>query len=253
MDDTEPIQRAIHEAFVDIEYPGDWCLRGSNEGEEPYLVEEDFKGKTDWRVLDGAFLDPAPKGYATALCFFSRGGIPVLPAGVHARRPGGKVPDPSPVLPVDLRADGRDAGGAGEPAAVRGPALDGLCAIPIVRICARAGPRHRRLFALETGETPHFCDEIEQSLHHFWLERASAGGNRRFNGMARPSPGPNSELTQLPEVSYTTPVKPAASACAERAGLELMLAFHPFLIQVACNSRLRRATTHDAPAIRRDT
>jgi len=54
-----------------MEYPGDWCLRGSNEGDEPYLLEEEFKGKTDWHVLDPMFLDQAPGGYGSALSFFS--------------------------------------------------------------------------------------------------------------------------------------------------------------------------------------
>jgi hypothetical protein len=51
--------------------PGDWCLRGSNEGDEPYLLEEEFKGKTEWQALDPAFLDQAPDGYSSALSFFS--------------------------------------------------------------------------------------------------------------------------------------------------------------------------------------
>ena len=54
-----------------MEFPGDWCLRGSNEGDEPHLLEKEFQGKTDWRTLDAAFLDQAPDGFSTALCFFS--------------------------------------------------------------------------------------------------------------------------------------------------------------------------------------
>ena len=71
MKDKQAVIDAIREAFADVEYPGDWCLRGSNEGDEPYLLEEDFKGKIDWRTIDPAFLDQAPNGYASALSFFS--------------------------------------------------------------------------------------------------------------------------------------------------------------------------------------
>jgi hypothetical protein len=50
-----------------VEYPGDWCLRGSNEGTEPFETEEAFAGKSDWRTLDAAFLDQDRE----ALSFFS--------------------------------------------------------------------------------------------------------------------------------------------------------------------------------------
>ena len=39
--------------------------------EEPYLLEEEFKGKTDWQLLDSEFIDQAPDGLASALSFFS--------------------------------------------------------------------------------------------------------------------------------------------------------------------------------------
>jgi hypothetical protein len=69
--DKEGIINLIKEAFGPVEYPGDWCLRGSNEGEEPFLLEKEFKGKNDWSVLDAKFLEQAPDGFGTALCFFS--------------------------------------------------------------------------------------------------------------------------------------------------------------------------------------
>ena len=65
------IKAAIARGFAKVEYPGDWCLRGSDEGDEPYLLEAEFKGKADWTVLDAAFLDQAPDGFGTALSFFS--------------------------------------------------------------------------------------------------------------------------------------------------------------------------------------
>ena len=69
--DKNEITSMIEEAFKGVEYPGDWCLKGSDEGDEPYLLEEDFKGKNDWAKLDAKFLAQAPKGYGSALAFFS--------------------------------------------------------------------------------------------------------------------------------------------------------------------------------------
>jgi hypothetical protein len=68
---AEAIEAEIRQAFAGNERPGNWALRGSNEGEEPYLVEKDFADKPDWRGLDAAFLDQAPAGFASALSFFS--------------------------------------------------------------------------------------------------------------------------------------------------------------------------------------
>jgi Family of unknown function (DUF6714) len=71
MDGIDALKSQIVAAFAHVEYPGDWCLRDSNEGDEPYLLEQDFKGKSDWRVLDPKFIDQAPDGYGSALGFFS--------------------------------------------------------------------------------------------------------------------------------------------------------------------------------------
>ena len=69
--DKNNIIKMIENAFKGIEYPGDWCLRGSNEGEEPYLLEKEFKGKDNWTMLDPKFLEQAPDGFGSALSFFS--------------------------------------------------------------------------------------------------------------------------------------------------------------------------------------
>ena len=71
MSDREVIIAQIAKAFAALEYPGDWCLRGGSEGDEPYMLEQEFKGKTDWRTLEPTFLDQAPNGFASALSFFS--------------------------------------------------------------------------------------------------------------------------------------------------------------------------------------
>ncbi|MDR2983031.1 MAG: hypothetical protein LBV12_12405 [Puniceicoccales bacterium] len=67
----EKIIELITDAFAAVECPPDWCLRNSDEGDEPFLLEQEFADKTDWRGLDPEFLDQAPAGYATALYFFS--------------------------------------------------------------------------------------------------------------------------------------------------------------------------------------
>lgn len=69
--DLAELKTQIHRAFARGEYPGDWCLTNSREGFEPGLLDEEFKGKSDWRALDAAFIDQAPNGYGTALSFFS--------------------------------------------------------------------------------------------------------------------------------------------------------------------------------------
>lgn len=63
MHELENVKNMIYEAFANVEYPGDWCLRGSNEGEEPYLLEKEFKGRTDWRNIDAVFLDQALRNF----------------------------------------------------------------------------------------------------------------------------------------------------------------------------------------------
>ena len=71
MADPQALKSQIREAFADVQYPGDWCLRGSDEGDEPYRVEAQFKGKTDWRKLDAHSLNTVPDGLASPLSFFS--------------------------------------------------------------------------------------------------------------------------------------------------------------------------------------
>jgi len=71
MNDLASVKARIEQAFAEVAFPGDWCLINSREGTEPGLLEQEFKGKTDWRKLDASFIDRAPDGFATALSFFS--------------------------------------------------------------------------------------------------------------------------------------------------------------------------------------
>ena len=68
---TETVIEQITAAFADVQYPGDWCLSGSNEGTEPVATAEAFKGKTDRYAIDPKLLDEAPKGLSSALSFLS--------------------------------------------------------------------------------------------------------------------------------------------------------------------------------------
>lgn len=69
--DLATVKAQIREAFKRGVYPGDWCLTNSREGTEPGLLEQEFKGKNDWRSLEASFIDQAPDGFGTALNFFS--------------------------------------------------------------------------------------------------------------------------------------------------------------------------------------
>lgn len=71
MPDAEAVKSLIRSAFAHVEFPGDGRLRGSDEGAEPFLVEQAFRGRSDWRSLDPDFIDRAPDGLGSALSFFS--------------------------------------------------------------------------------------------------------------------------------------------------------------------------------------
>lgn len=69
--ERERIKEQIRRAFASAERPPNGSLHDSIEGDEPLLLEDDFEDKQDWRTIDPDFLDQAPKGYASALSFFS--------------------------------------------------------------------------------------------------------------------------------------------------------------------------------------
>jgi hypothetical protein len=71
MNSPETLKALITAAFAERPHPGDNRLRGSNEGDEPYLLQEEFMGKYDWHTLDSAFIDQAPAQLGSALSFFS--------------------------------------------------------------------------------------------------------------------------------------------------------------------------------------
>ena len=67
----EQLKEKIFDAFSKTNFPGEAFLVNSIQGDEPYLLKEEFKDKTDWKSLEAGFLDAAPDGYSTALSFFS--------------------------------------------------------------------------------------------------------------------------------------------------------------------------------------
>ena len=67
----DEVNRSIVRAFSGSQYPGDWCLVESLEGDEPALLAQEFRGKTEWHTLDPNFIDQAPDGFGSALSFFS--------------------------------------------------------------------------------------------------------------------------------------------------------------------------------------
>jgi hypothetical protein len=69
--DAQILIERIAAAFSEVAYPGDDDLVAPSYGEEPAALTREFAGRTDWRVLESAFLDRAPDGWGTALSFFS--------------------------------------------------------------------------------------------------------------------------------------------------------------------------------------
>lgn len=68
----DKLREFIDLAFANVSYPGDSNLRNSDEGVEPFLLEDEFAGKDDWRLLSSDFIDRAPDGFGSALSFFSK-------------------------------------------------------------------------------------------------------------------------------------------------------------------------------------
>jgi len=69
--EAETLKKLIREAFVDVEKPPHWALSGSNEGDEPRALADEFASVPEWDSLDATFLDRTPKGLSSALSFFS--------------------------------------------------------------------------------------------------------------------------------------------------------------------------------------
>jgi hypothetical protein len=69
--ERDRLEADIRAAFEATPPPAPDRLRGSSEGEEPFLLEAEFRHVPDWRQTEGAFIDRAPDGFGSALSFFS--------------------------------------------------------------------------------------------------------------------------------------------------------------------------------------
>ena len=58
--DKEKLEKAIVEAFADVQSPPDWALVRSHEGHEPAKIEQIFRGKRSWTELPVHELDSEP-------------------------------------------------------------------------------------------------------------------------------------------------------------------------------------------------
>jgi len=164
----------IEKAFAEVTYPGDDNLSDSTYGEEPAALKEDFRGKTDWRLLDAAFLDQAPGGWGSALSFFSGNALRFyLPAYLIADIRGELTrSDPSVRLCSSLTplGEGRKiakvwgGGTMGERARNNFADYDARQVSAIVAYL---------WWKLETDAVGN--PTIEQAMEHYWLRRDAEG------------------------------------------------------------------------------
>ena len=70
-DERERLKDQVTRAFATTPPPRPSAIRNSSEGDEPFLLEAEFREAPDWRLLEASFLDQAPDGFGTALSFFS--------------------------------------------------------------------------------------------------------------------------------------------------------------------------------------
>jgi hypothetical protein len=70
-DELGRLEARIRAAFRDTPPPDPGDLRGSAEGDEPFLLEAEFRHVPDWRQADPGCIDRAPDGFGSALSFFS--------------------------------------------------------------------------------------------------------------------------------------------------------------------------------------
>jgi hypothetical protein len=69
--DRDRLEAEIRTAFEATPPPDPRHLRGSSEGDEPFLLEAEFRHVPDWRQVEIGFIDRAPDGFGSALSFFS--------------------------------------------------------------------------------------------------------------------------------------------------------------------------------------
>lgn len=170
----DPLIENIPTAFAKVVYPGDDNLTDSTYGEEPEALVEDFRGKTDWRALDAAFLDQAPDGWGSALSFFSGPALRFyLPAYLIADVNGQlQTADPgfslcwglTPMAAAKKIAKPWGGGTIGEYTTARFDLFDAAQVSTIVAYL---------WWKLESSGG--YDPVIEQALEHYWLDRENQG------------------------------------------------------------------------------
>jgi len=171
MSERAAVRTQITQAFATVEYPGDWCLVNSREGTEPVLLEAEFKGKRDWRLLEPVFIDQAPDGFGTALSFFSDEAFRFyLPAYLLADLDGAL----RQANPVFALTHGLDQGSRGEKINPRrygertwfDHARHKFAMFNAMQVAAIAG---YLLYTLEHGDITDFEKrQIREALRNYW-------------------------------------------------------------------------------------
>ncbi len=175
MTDVYGLKDRIRRTFAHVEFPGNGCPRGSNEGEEPYLLAEDFKDKDDWTKITAQFLDQAPDGYAAALNFFSDEAFQFyLPAYLIADIDGGLMSqDPSFQLPHGLFEASKDQKINPRRYGERTWAHHAHHKFAVFNQEQAAAIADYLAFKRDHTEMVDFEKErIDQALENYWLERA---------------------------------------------------------------------------------
>jgi len=175
------VSALVREAFAQAEYPGDWCLRGSNEGDEPYFVEQEFRGKDDWQSLAPDFLDQAPDGYASALSFLSDEAFRFyLPAYLIADLEG-RLQRADPVFYLCFGLDDGSQGERVNPRRFGERTWSDECRhkFAIFTRAEAAAIAAYLHFRWECEELPEARDRIAQALRNYWTPRSATVPNPR--------------------------------------------------------------------------
>lgn len=69
--DQRALAEQIRRAFSEVPPPSPDDLVNTHDGEEPYLLEDEFHHVPAWTELEAELLDESPAGYGTALGLFS--------------------------------------------------------------------------------------------------------------------------------------------------------------------------------------
>jgi hypothetical protein len=192
LEERETTKCAIRKAFAAVSYPGDWCLRDSCEGDEPYLLEEEFRGRQDWQTIDAEVLDNAPDGYASALCFFSDEAFRFYLPAYSIADMDGKLQHVEPVFHLTRGLERASRNEKINPLRYGERTwFDYACYRFSVFNTEQAQAIVAYLrYKLEIEELPTSREEIENALQNYWLGRAKAETARAGSPLEPPPAAP---------------------------------------------------------------